>query len=311
MSPVLLSHLRRCLPLLVLVLQPWLAQIACAQSGFEIVLVLSQQEGQHQLFAQGFRRGVSRLGHLLRVAGGGELDPDALERADLIVTSGEAALEAVLALPPRPTLAVMLGRQAFERLQASVPARPLSALTLDQPAQRQLRLFKALLPEARRIGLLHQTQAAELEALRTAAQACGLELQIEQLEESGQLLKQLDALLRSSDGLLLLPEAAVSAPTAVRSILLTSYRYRKPVLAFSRAYVDAGALAAVFSTPEQIAAEVLDWLGRQTEGTLNLPVVAAPVGFELAVNRQVGRSLGIEVAAEEDLIRAVAVGACS
>lgn len=289
---------------------PWMLflQLSVAHGGFEIAVVLSRSEGPHQVFAERFSRAASRLGHRVQFAELKDegLDQAMLQNADLVIASGEAALAAVLQLPARPTLAVMLGELAFERLRVLDSERPLTVMALDQPPSRQMRLFRALLPEAQSLALLEQDHAAELDAFRAAAAECGLQLKTAQLEDRGMLVKQLDALLRDSDGLLILAEAAVSTPAAVRSILLTSYRHRKPVLAFSSAYVDAGALAAVFTTSEQVADQVLAWLAQQDGETLHLPQRSFPPEFEVAVNRKVARSLGLQIAPDEALIRAVA-----
>ncbi|MDY0072743.1 MAG: ABC transporter substrate binding protein [Thauera sp.] len=306
MRAAVLKLCRRCLF--------WLLLLPCgmAHAGFDIVVVLSRAEGPHQVFAQHFSRAASRLGHRVQVVSAEDepLDPAVLRDVDLVVSSGELALTAVLQRPERPTLAVMLGQQAFERLRALEPTRALGAMPLDQPPSRQLRLFRALLPQAQQLALLQQSYAAKLESFSAAAAECGLELQTAQLDDPRQLVQQLDVLLRDSDALLVLAEAAVSAPAAVRSILLTSYRQRKPLLAFSQAYVDAGALAAVFTTPGQVAEQVLSWLAQQDGELPRLPELSFPPEFELAVNRKVARSLGLQIAPDEVLIREIAGGDC-
>jgi putative ABC transport system substrate-binding protein len=59
--------------------------------------------------------------------------------------------------------------------------------------------------------------------------------------------------LHHSDVLLALPDSNIYNSKTVKNILLTSYRYRKPVIGFSKNFVDAGALAAIYSDTEMIA----------------------------------------------------------
>jgi ABC-type uncharacterized transport system substrate-binding protein len=98
----------------------------------------------------------------------------------------------------------------------------------------------------------------------------------------------------------------VSSPGAARTILLTSYRYRRPIFAFSSAYVSAGALAAVFSSAEHIASDIADLLGSESVRAGDvaplLSVLRFPERFDVAVNRTVARALGI-VVPEEDVLR--------
>ena len=80
------------------------------------------------------------------------------------------------------------------------------------------------------------------------------------------------------------------------------------MFAFSRAYVDAGALAAVFTTPQQVATDVVNWLNGLPPGRLTLPAPRAPESFEIAVNRQVARALGILLPSDEELLRLMKKG---
>jgi ABC-type uncharacterized transport system substrate-binding protein len=114
--------------------------------------------------------------------------------------------------------------------------------------------------------------------------------------------------LRGSDAFIAIPDPLLSRPSSARTILLTSYRFQKPVIAFSRAYVEAGALAAVFSTPESVAADVASWLDAGSGKTLKLPGLRGPASFEIAVNRQVARALGIRVPDDDELRRLTAGG---
>lgn len=284
--------------------------VPAARAGLEVALVVTQRTGPHGVFAQNFSRAAASLGHHVVDAGALDegLDDVALARADLIIASGEAALAAVLRLHPRPTLAVMLGRARFENIRRNHADWPLSAITLDQPAERQLRLLQAVMPDAQRAGILFGPERLGAESFERAAEALQIGLVGRMVSDESSLMKQLEAVLRECDGLIALPDALLSTPVAVRSILLTSYRYQRPIIAFSRAYVEAGALAAIFTTPEQAATDLIAWLRTQDGGRVELPPVSGPASFEIAVNRQVARALGINVASDEELLRFIATG---
>ena len=63
-------------------------------------------------------------------------------------------------------------------------------------------------------------------------------------------------MLNDSDVLIALPDPIVFNLRTTRNILLSTYRKRVPVIGFSKSYVKAGALAAIYSTPE--------FIGKQT-----------------------------------------------
>ena len=281
-----------------------------AHAQLDVAVVISQRGGAHAAFAQAFSRAAAGLGHRVLDAGtpAEGLDDVALARADLVVASGDAALSAALRLNPRPTLAAMIGQARFDALRMAHPDRPLSAFTLDQPAERQFRLLKAVLPDARRAGVLLGPERGDRVDLERAAAASGLDLFVRVIGDEAELIRGLEAVLRDSDSLIAVPDAMLSSPSAARSILLTSYRFQKPIVAFSRAYVDAGALAAIFTTPEQVAADLIAWLRLQKDESVQLPPPRGPVSFDIAVNRQVARALGLSVADDAELLRLIATG---
>ena len=100
--------------------------------------------------------------------------------------------------------------------------------------------------------------------------------------------------LQHSDVLLALPDNSIYNSNSVKNILLTSYRHRKPVIAFSRNFVNAGALASIHSSPEQVAHSASHLiqqyyeLDQQFENSVNYPQT-----FEISINRQVFRALDL------------------
>lgn len=285
--------------------------LLCAPAfALDVAVVVSQREGAHKAFADAFKRAAASLGHRVFDIGSPAegLDDVALARADLVVASGEAAAELALARHLRPTLVTMIARSRFEVLRKAHPQAPLSAWLLDQPLERQLRLLRAVLPERKRVGLLLGANADAEARLHGMAADFGLSLATRVVRNDKEVIASLEEVLSASEVLLALPDPMLTSPTAARSILLTSYRYQKPIIAFSRAYVNAGALAAVFITPEQVAGDLIDWLRSQNGKPLVLPSPRDPVSFEIAVNRQVARALGINVADDGELLRLTAEG---
>ena len=54
--------------------------------------------------------------------------------------------------------------------------------------------------------------------------------------------------------------------------------------------------------------DLIDWLRTQDATRVTLPPPQDPVSFEIAVNRQVARALGINVADDGELLRLTAGG---
>ena len=282
-----------------------------AAQAMEVAVLLSEAEGRGQRFVEALDAALAPGVHRLLPAGvaGGDADAALLERADLVLAVGHAAAERALRESARPVLAVLVALRDVDRLNRAHPERGLGALVLDQPLERHLRLVRAVLPDARRIGvLLGPDSVTQLPSLNRAATALQFQADVHEARQAADLVPALDHLLFAGDALLPLPDGLVSGPAAARTILLTSYRHRRPVFAHSAAYVTAGALAAVFSTPEHVAVDVADLLAGATEPSGLVRRIHSPRRFDVAVNRAVARALGLVVADEPALRERIAGG---
>lgn len=277
----------------------------------EVAVLVSEAGGRGQRFVEALDAALAPGVHRLAGAGlaGGEADTALLGRADLVLAVGHAAAERALRDSSRPVLAVLVGLRDLDRLKRAHPARDLGAVVLDQPLERHLRLVRAVLPDAKRVGvLLGPDSVVQLPGLQHAADALRLQADVHEVREVADLVPALDHLLFAGDALLPLPDGLVSGPAAARTILLTSYRHRRPVFAHSAAYVTAGALAAVFSTPEHVAVDVSDLLAAAKEPAALVRKIHSPRRFDVAVNRAVARALGLVVADEQVLRERIADG---
>lgn len=216
--------------------------------------------------------------------------------ADLIVAVGTRATESALATGV-PVLGVMIPRAGYEALlekrSPQQRAAAASAIYIDQPWDRQLDFIRAALPDRRKIGLLYSPDTrTDFTGLRQNAAERGLALAAQPVRSAETLFATLDDVLSTSDLLLAVPDSAIYSSGNVRNILLTSYRRKIPLVGISRAYVNAGALCAIFSTPEQLAEQAGETVVSFMRNR-RLPEPQYPASFSIALNEQVARSLGI------------------
>jgi len=244
----------------------------------------------------------------VRVAVVGTAAADELARAGprLLITVGTRAAQTALRAGDArlPLLSVLIPRASFEAMlvearsieaRAGGEARRVSAVFLDQPAARQIELIRQALPTPTRIGVVFGPDSArDRERLQAAADAKRLNLVAETVTRDTELFPALQRVMADSDAFLALPDPRVVNADTAQNLLLTSFRMRRPVIGYSWAYVRAGALAAVYSTPAQIGAQA----GRIARTVLRggaMPAPQFPAEFSVSVNRQVARSLGVEV----------------
>ncbi len=221
----------------------------------------------------------------------------------IITVGGKAATLVADKNSTSPVLHTVLPRATFEQLGYDRSNRKVSAIYIDQPLDRKLSLIKESMPGRERVGvLIDKSNQANVEKLKRLGTKFGLTIQFGVVNDEKQIGVTLHKLLKKSDVLLALPDPAVFNQRTVKNILLSSYHNRVPVVGFSAAYVKAGAIAAVYSSPEEIGRHVGELVGsllNRNNGTL--PPPSYPKYFSVSTNKSVADSLQILVPAARDI----------
>lgn len=273
---------------------------AAANGLVPVWVALSESGGAHAEAARALQAEVDQAqpGRIdWRVAHWGSFTTAAPE-PQWVVAVGSAAQRGIQELfarnpKPPPLLSILVPRLAFERLAESVRLRggAVSAVFLDQPPSRQLELIRLALPAARNVGVLVGGESKTyLPALEKAARERGIELVASSVGQ-GDLFAALQSVLPEVDVLLALPDPGVYNSQTAANILTAAYRRKVPLVGFSPAYVKAGALLSVYSTPAQVGARGGELL-RQALSGRTLPASQWPREFSVSVNQDVARSLG-------------------
>lgn len=231
----------------------------------------------------------------------------------LIIAAGTPAARVALDRADGPSVITsLLTQSAYEavRLQFAAYRAPVSALFLDQPSYRQIAFIKKLFPDNRIVSMAVSDANRRLlpRYLRSASQQY-LTLNAIVAPASEPPLSTLEKMLATPDSVYLaVPDSALFSRDNIRPFLLTSYRYQRPVIAFSPAFVQAGALAALHSTPAQQATDLAQWLNRirPTSSSVPLPPPISPSRFSVSLNPHVARSLKVTLPSEASIINDLA-----
>jgi len=221
-----------------------------------------------------------------------------LPQPGLFVALGSDATQVLASAKlPAPVLSALIPRTSFERIlrdSGRTASSQLTALYLDQPLNRQLALIRLVWPQARRLGVLWGAESlAQAPALHALAAAEHWAVKEATVNSPAEIFIGLKQVLDDSDVLLAVADPQVYNSNSLQNILLSAFRARVPMVAFSPAYARAGAVLSLHVTPAQAgvqaAALALDVLhGR--------PLPVAPVksqDFEVTVNPHVARALGL------------------
>jgi len=270
-----------------------------------LAMLLSDTKGPYAEFSTAF--GEALDGSVWKIIASGTGDPvSEAGSPDLIVAVGSDAFRRSLARGGNtPIIATLIQRQAYDKILAEAGRnRPRStAVFLEQPPARQAAFIRHLLPGQRRIGLVQRSASGfpinpQLQALGGA----GFTVETEESQNDNDLLPALNALLPRVNALLAQPDPTIYKRDNIKAILVTTFRHRKPLIAFSPTLVNAGALAALYTTPAQIARQTADLV--LVHGTA-LPAPRDPAQFAIAINPNVAQALDLSLPDEAALRRAL------
>lgn len=204
---------------------------------------------------------------------------------------GPRALRALLdADVAGPVVSLFSTRESFRDLTAHAGGRA-SAIYSEASPESQLRLINHIFEQGTTVGVLLGESSADLApVLRQEAKRLGLELQV-RIAEKGASPPREFAYFDNAAVLLAVPDTRVFNGETLRGILESTYRRGQAIIGFSPALVNAGTLAAAYSSVEDVLS-TLDLMLPELEAS-SLPEARYPIYWRTAVNDSVARSLNI------------------
>ncbi|WP_455198408.1 ABC transporter substrate-binding protein [Kaarinaea lacus] len=225
---------------------------------------------------------------------------------DLIVPVGQLALEVVMErFPDKPVLASLVTRLGFYGALNNTPGKnnKVGAIFIDQPLERQLLFTRLALPKHKRLGFLISRKYKDL--LPDFNSVVRIYKHHTEIYENGDnLIQSLSRAMENSDVIVALPDTTIFNRRNTHNILLSTYRKFIPLIGFSKSYVRAGALAAIFSTPNLIGEQTGELINTFSKWpTLEKVPRSFSRYFQVSVNNKVARSLGLSPLDEDALLR--------
>jgi ABC-type uncharacterized transport system substrate-binding protein len=170
-------------------------------------------------------------------------------------------------------------------------------LYMTQSYCRQIQFIKLLNTHWKTISILNsQKNPVDSSFIQQCANNYDINIYTVNTTLEENLTNKIKNALSHSDVLLALPDNNIYNSKTVKNILLTSYRHRKPVIAFSKNFVNAGALASVHSNTEQIAQSASKLIEQYFDSDKRfIKPINHPDAFDININRQVFRALDLSI----------------
>lgn len=185
-------------------------------------------------------------------------------------------------------IAVMLTAEQASSLNSE------TAVFIEPPLSRQLKLANLLIPGNKKLGLLVSDQENMAEVLLALTDAEQEMLKIVNIENYESINQALFHVLKGTRLLLGSYNNEIYSAKNIKNILITSYRQHKVLVGPSRAFLKAGSFATTFSDLSHIAQRVIEIIqNHQVKGEWIKPDYNPY--YRILFNTQVARSLNIRV----------------
>jgi ABC-type uncharacterized transport system substrate-binding protein len=232
--------------------------------------------------------------------------------ADTIVVSiGSKAIKALLEENiTNPVINILTPSTTYYKLLECCKASSKNqeyAIFLNQPMSRHAKLLSNLGNNIHRIGIiLSQDNEYQKDSIIKMFEHEGLEAQILLLKNSHNIGYELNRLFTQVDAVFVIPGNSIFNKHTLYKLLLSSYRKNIPVIGFSRSLVNSGALIALYSSPQNQAKQLAEFISSFKAKTGKSEIkVFFPKYFDIAINDNVANALGLDIAEKQTLIKQI------
>ena len=213
-------------------------------------------------------------------------------RPKLYIAIGPEALDAVKDLGVPVVFAMILNPHTLK-----LDGRPITGIELYISVEEQLTNLSAVLPKAKRVGIIYapQSTGSLVKLIKEAAAARGLTIVSRPVRSPDDAILALNA-MTGIDVFWMLPDPTVVTSEMVKHLLLWSLERKVPVFALSEKYVKNGALCALGVDPLSLGRQIGVLANRVLAGenTSSIPVEPIKNGT-LYINAVVAERLGLKL----------------
>lgn len=203
-----------------------------------------------------------------------------------------------------PILAIFISRLSFQRILDTrgkkLKNSKISAVFSDPAPIHQLYLTKYLFPNAPKSTVIISNRTEFLQQeLKDASTKTGVPLDIILHTKNHKIGKTLHE-IGATGVILALPDSSIYNSDTIPRIILSAYRHNQSIVGFSRQFVEAGALATVYTDTGHIQNEVVDILEKYIARGI-LPSPTYPRLFDVEINERVSDSYNLILPSESSL----------
>ena len=269
-----------------------------AESMRNVVIITSSNSNYQLQTAAGIRENLEQQDVRTLIISNEDFATSSQNEKTLYVAIGDTAIKGLYEYDKDAFVLRITSRQDPDSKYTSAQ----SDLITAQPECRHIQLIKSLNPNWNTVAVLSSVGSSDIAAALTrCAIEYNINLQVYAITDNSDLLVTLETAIEDNRVLLAITDPLIYNSHSV-NILLTAYRHRKPVIGYSDSFVQAGAVAAVYTSPQTVsdkaASIITDFFDNNWQFDRN---IYSTNDFSLSVNRQVATSLEISLPAKKTI----------
>jgi len=279
---------------------------ALCYSQEKVLTVLSGDNKIYQHFYSELENSLIE-NHTLTQIQSQNLQHETFEQYDLIISIGSNAAKTIAEYEVDQTVIYTLIPED-ESLLHSAPCKRKNCyrVYINQPAIRYVELFNALFTDKFRLILASTSANTKLsKQLLAAARNNNILYKEIHVEPNRSIARSLISQLNNNDILLALPNPAIYNAYHSKNIILSAYHKNIPIIAYSKAFANAGALISLYSSIENIAEQTSDLAISIYSNGEQKQKEYYPDEFSIEINSSVARSLNISIDSEDTIMRKI------
>lgn len=245
---------------------------SCLSSAAEIAVIKSKDIEPYNIAISGLKKVIN--GNVSETSMDGDLkkgiditDKLKLEMPNLIVSLGaESSYVVSQNIKIIPVIFSMVSNPD----RYHIGSKNVTGIRLDIPLKTQLNLYREILPDAKRVGVIYSDEITKwlIEDARLIAAGLGIEIVSIKIMDVKELPDAVERLFAEVDSLWLIFDPVItSSPRIVQEVIIFKALQNKiPVVGFNKWSVTAGALYCLYSAYEDIGRQTGEMANRILKG---------------------------------------------
>lgn len=200
----------------------------------------------------------------------------------IVISMGIDSFGLLEKLENQNMLALLISEHRYQQSSIALKERA-SAIFINQPMRRITNVIEQLFKDVERIGIILSKEWPEKIDINHSP----VNFLISRTENQADITRHFRETSVSSDLIIALPDPQIYNRRNIKNILLTTYKFKTPLIGYSEELSKAGALISIYTPGDLLGYEAAEWLNNDQKKFSSFSRY-----FTVKLNENVAQSLG-------------------